>query len=154
MRKISGQLLSSKPVSVSTAAKLISDFAAFDNGSSATISLYLQRTADAFNHLLQFHDKNSGAHNPETAHELEKYYLNKSPDGKTVNDSKKRGKKNKRTTGANPNEDRVKDLVSEDKEEIKEDSKKLKKKRKNDGSEGESKKRRRLEGPKLQNLQV
>ncbi|CAA0814773.1 Unknown protein [Striga hermonthica] len=143
MRKISGQLLSSKPVSVSTAAKLISDFAAFDNGSSATISLYLQRTADAFNHLLQFHDKNSDAHNPERAHQLETYYLDTSPDGKTVNDSNIRGKNNKRAAGANPNED----LVSEDKEEIKEDPKKMKKnRRKKDGSKEESRKRRRLEG--------
>ncbi|KAL8053166.1 hypothetical protein ABFX02_05G053600 [Erythranthe guttata] len=57
MRKISGQLLSSKPISLSRAAKLISRFAAVDNGSSPVVSLYLQRTADAFNNLVQFHSK-------------------------------------------------------------------------------------------------
>ncbi|KAL7119759.1 hypothetical protein ACP275_02G082100 [Erythranthe tilingii] len=53
MRKISGQLISSKPVTLSRAAKLISRFAAVENGSSATVSLYLKRTADAFNNSVQ-----------------------------------------------------------------------------------------------------
>ncbi|KAL2476328.1 Uncharacterized protein Adt_37064 [Abeliophyllum distichum] len=55
--KMSGQLVSEKPVSLSRAAKLLSRFAAVDNGSSGAVPLYLQRTADSFNHLVQFHSK-------------------------------------------------------------------------------------------------
>ncbi|XP_022877149.1 uncharacterized protein LOC111395406 [Olea europaea var. sylvestris] len=55
--KMSAQLVSEKPVSLSRAAKLLSRFASVDNGSSGAVPLYLQRTADAFNHLVQFHSK-------------------------------------------------------------------------------------------------
>ncbi|KAL2545730.1 protein pxr1 [Forsythia ovata] len=54
---MSAQLVSEKPVSLSRAAKLLSRFAAVDNGSSGAVPLYLQRTADSFNHLVQFHSK-------------------------------------------------------------------------------------------------
>ncbi|CAI9785517.1 unnamed protein product [Fraxinus pennsylvanica] len=55
---MSAQLVSAKPVSLSRAAKLLSRFAAVDNGSAGAVPLYLQRTSDAFNHLVQFHSKN------------------------------------------------------------------------------------------------
>ncbi|KAL6566276.1 hypothetical protein OROGR_001891 [Orobanche gracilis] len=161
MRKITGQLLSSKPVSISRAAKLLTRFAAVDNGSSATVSLYLQRTADAFNQLVQFHSKHPKnsvvgiSPNRERARKSET-----TPNGKTVEDSKNRGGKDKKTVNeaaeADPNEDGVRDLKREEKEEKKEkkkkkkmnsddgddDSKKKKKKRKSDGDEEKSKKKR------------
>lgn len=55
--KISGRVVSRKAISLSRAAKLISRFAAVENGSSPAVSIYLHRTSDAFNHLLQFHSK-------------------------------------------------------------------------------------------------
>ncbi|KAL3635869.1 hypothetical protein CASFOL_020416 [Castilleja foliolosa] len=55
MRKISGQIISSKPVSLTRAAKHINQFAAVDSGSSAAVALYLQRTANSFSQLVQFH---------------------------------------------------------------------------------------------------
>ncbi|KAI3453243.1 hypothetical protein Pfo_009906 [Paulownia fortunei] len=162
MRKISGQLLSTKPVSLSRAAKLISRFAAVDNGSSATVSLYLQRTADAFNHLVQFHDKhlkNSDVENSPDRKRAQKSQtdrLEKNPDGKPAQDSKSIGKRDKKTVNgvaeANPYEDEVKDLKSGEKEQRKdeeeEEKKKKKKKRKSDAvdSQEKSSKKRRAEG--------
>ncbi|KAG8389320.1 hypothetical protein BUALT_Bualt02G0217100 [Buddleja alternifolia] len=57
MRKMSGKLVSSKRISLSRSAILKSHFASVENGSSPTVSMYLQRTAGAFNHLADFHDK-------------------------------------------------------------------------------------------------
>ncbi|KZV16754.1 hypothetical protein F511_35974 [Dorcoceras hygrometricum] len=57
MRKISGNIVWTRPMSLSRAAKLLSRFASVDNGSSAAISVYLQRATEAFNHLVQFHSK-------------------------------------------------------------------------------------------------
>ncbi|XP_057774057.1 uncharacterized protein LOC130993248 [Salvia miltiorrhiza] len=57
--KISGRVVSTKPISLSRAAKLISRFAAVENGSSPAVSLYLQRTSNAFNLLVQSQDKRS-----------------------------------------------------------------------------------------------
>ncbi|KAG8368455.1 hypothetical protein BUALT_Bualt15G0047200 [Buddleja alternifolia] len=56
MRKMSGQVVSTRRVSLSRAAILMSRFAAVDNGSSPTVSIYLQRAAEAFTHLADFHD--------------------------------------------------------------------------------------------------
>ncbi|KAL1565432.1 hypothetical protein AAHA92_07651 [Salvia divinorum] len=58
--KISGRVLSTKPISLSRAAKLVSRFAAVENGSSPAVSIYLERTSDAFNRLLQSHSKADG----------------------------------------------------------------------------------------------
>lgn len=55
--KISGRVVSRKAISLSRASKLISRFAAVENGSSPAVSIYLHRTSDAFNHLVQFHSK-------------------------------------------------------------------------------------------------
>ncbi|KAL6505938.1 hypothetical protein OROHE_023317 [Orobanche hederae] len=150
MRKITGQLISSKPVSISRAAKLLTRFAAVDNGSSATVSLYLQRTADAFNQLVQFHSKhpkNSAVEiipDREKARKSETDNLEKIPDAKTVVDSKNRGGKDKKTVNeaaeANPNEDDVRDLKREEKEEKKE---KKKKKKMKSGDDDDSKKKKK-----------
>ncbi|KAL7110937.1 hypothetical protein ACP275_05G057000 [Erythranthe tilingii] len=130
MRKISGQLLSSKPISLSRAAKLISRFAAVDNGSSPVVSLYLQRTADAFNNLVQFHsnrsktgdvesspDRNRAPKHPEDRPE-------RNSDGAAAEDS---------NGGANPNSVEVQNSRSEEK--------KRKKKSKSDSAVDDSKER-------------
>ncbi|KAL6543909.1 hypothetical protein OROGR_010406 [Orobanche gracilis] len=164
MRKITGQLLSSKPVSISRAAKLLTRFAAVDNGSSATVSLYLQRTADAFNQLVQFHSKrpkNSAVEISPDRKKARKYETEnheKTPDAKTLEDSKNRGRKDKKTVNeaaeANPNEEDVRDLKREEKEDKKkkkmksdddgddDSNKKKTKKRKRDGDEEKSKQKR------------
>lgn len=57
MRKISGNVVWTRPMSLSRAAKLLSRFSSVDNGSSAAVSMYLQRASEAFDHLVQFHSK-------------------------------------------------------------------------------------------------
>nr|GMD33069.1 nucleolar protein 58-like [Ipomoea batatas] len=55
MKTISGKVISTKPVSLSDAAVIISDFAATETGASDAVSVYIRRAADAFNQLVQFH---------------------------------------------------------------------------------------------------
>ncbi|KAL0326764.1 UNVERIFIED_CONTAM: hypothetical protein Sangu_1754400 [Sesamum angustifolium] len=164
MRKISGQVLSTKPVSLARAAKLVSRFAGVDNGSSAAVSLYLQRTAEAFNHLVQFHNKRKTGTDLENSPERKRVQKSqtdrpeKNPDGKEAQDGKSRGKRGRKTeTGVaeeNPFEDEVKDSKSGAEEQMKEKRKKKKKERESDGvdlegktnSKKSSKKSRRHEG--------
>ncbi|KAI3467923.1 hypothetical protein Pfo_024586 [Paulownia fortunei] len=99
MRKISGHVVSRKPVSLSRAAKLMSRFAAVDNGSSPTVSMYLQRAADAFNHLVEFHEKRSKISNLDngpdqnSVRKLQRDGLEKSPDEDKGKDSENRAEK-------------------------------------------------------------
>ncbi|KAL2233210.1 protein pxr1 [Sesamum indicum] len=162
MRKISGQVLSTKPVSLARAAKLVSRFAGVDNGSSSAVSLYLQRTAEAFNHLVQFHSKRKTGdleNSPDRKRVQNEQTdgLEKNPYGKEAQDGKRRGKRERKTeTGVaeeNPFEDEVRVSKSGAEEQMKE--KKKKKKRESDGvdlegksnSKKSSKKSRRHEGP-------
>ncbi|KAL0409090.1 UNVERIFIED_CONTAM: hypothetical protein Sradi_1843400 [Sesamum radiatum] len=162
MRKISGQVLSTKPVSLARAAKLVSRFAGVDNGSSSAVSLYLQRTAEAFNHLVQFHNKRKTGdlENSPDRKRVQNAQINsleKNPDGKEAQDGKSRGKRERKTetrvAEENPFEDEVKDSKSGAEEHMKE-KKKKKKKRDSDGvdlegksnSKKSSKKSRRHEG--------
>ncbi|XP_019154456.1 PREDICTED: uncharacterized protein LOC109150910 [Ipomoea nil] len=55
MKTISGKVISTKPVSLSDAAAILSDFAATETGASDAVSVYIRRAADAFNQLVQFH---------------------------------------------------------------------------------------------------
>nr|GME13279.1 nucleolar protein 58-like [Ipomoea batatas] len=55
MKTISGKVISTKPVSLSDAAVIISGFAATETGASDAVSVYIRRAADAFNQLVQFH---------------------------------------------------------------------------------------------------
>ncbi|GLU07940.1 hypothetical protein SLE2022_248780 [Rubroshorea leprosula] len=55
MKTITGRVISSTPVSLSKAAKIVSNFAAVENGASQAISAYIRRTAVSFNELNQIH---------------------------------------------------------------------------------------------------
>ncbi|XVF68647.1 hypothetical protein PTKIN_Ptkin11bG0018200 [Pterospermum kingtungense] len=55
MKTLTGKVVSSTPISVSKAAKIIANFAATDNGASQAISAYLRRASASFNELKQFH---------------------------------------------------------------------------------------------------
>ncbi|CAH9095345.1 unnamed protein product [Cuscuta epithymum] len=56
MKLISGRVISSRVVSLSDAATIISSFAASETGASDAISVYVRRAADAFNQLAMFHN--------------------------------------------------------------------------------------------------
>ncbi|XWS74217.1 hypothetical protein CRYUN_Cryun02cG0197000 [Craigia yunnanensis] len=55
MKTVTGKILSSTPISVSNAAKIIANFAATDNGASQAVSAYLRRTSASFNELKPLH---------------------------------------------------------------------------------------------------
>lgn len=65
MKTLSGKVISTKPVSLSDAAAILSDFASTETGASDAVSVYIRRAADAFNQLVQFHNdmrpSNSGS---------------------------------------------------------------------------------------------
>ncbi|XP_074267835.1 uncharacterized protein LOC141591421 [Silene latifolia] len=55
MKTVSGKVLSTQPISVSRAAKLISAFTASDNEASPAFSAYLRRSSAAFTELVHLH---------------------------------------------------------------------------------------------------
>ncbi|MCL7045649.1 hypothetical protein MKW94_005836 [Papaver nudicaule] len=55
MKTISGAVVSSKPVSLSTAASHMKGFLAADMGVPPALSAYVQRTTSAFNELVRLH---------------------------------------------------------------------------------------------------
>ncbi|KAL2927801.1 Signal recognition particle receptor FtsY [Bienertia sinuspersici] len=57
MKTVSGEVVSSTPVSVSKAAKILSNFASSDNGASPAFAAYLKRSSASFNELAQLHKK-------------------------------------------------------------------------------------------------
>uniref|UniRef100_A0A5B6YY22 Uncharacterized protein n=1 Tax=Davidia involucrata TaxID=16924 RepID=A0A5B6YY22_DAVIN len=57
MRTVSGKVESTKPISLSKAAKVLSAFAAAETGASQAVSTYLKRTSVSFNELIQFHQE-------------------------------------------------------------------------------------------------
>ncbi|KAI5666174.1 hypothetical protein M9H77_16027 [Catharanthus roseus] len=62
MKTISGRLISSKTISLSRAARNLSGFVGHENGASDAVSLYLKRTAEAFNRLVSFHKELKNPH--------------------------------------------------------------------------------------------
>ncbi|KAI4342360.1 hypothetical protein MLD38_026997 [Melastoma candidum] len=57
MKTVSGHIISSKPVSISRAAKFLSNFVECDNGASGAVTAILQQTAAAFDELSELHKK-------------------------------------------------------------------------------------------------
>ncbi|CAL0332719.1 unnamed protein product [Lupinus luteus] len=55
MKTISGNCVSSKQISLSKAAKILSKFVSVDNGASQVTNAYLHRASTAFNELKQLH---------------------------------------------------------------------------------------------------
>lgn len=64
MKTVSGIVVSSKPVSLSKAARVLSKFMASDNGASPAFAAYLKRASASFDELVQLRKelKGSGAH--------------------------------------------------------------------------------------------
>lgn len=113
MRTISGRVVSTAPVSLSDAAAIMTDFAASDTGASDAVSVYISRAADAFNRLVQFHNRRSQGHpgdvlrlkssiNPETVkkEEEEPVHVQKVPEG---NHKSKKHKKRRDSDSSNGN---------------------------------------------------
>ncbi|XP_057475049.1 uncharacterized protein LOC130763113 [Actinidia eriantha] len=55
MKTVSGQIISTKAISLSKAAKVLSNFVAAENGASDAVSAYLRRASASFDELVQFH---------------------------------------------------------------------------------------------------
>ncbi|CAL5352882.1 unnamed protein product [Camellia sinensis] len=55
MKTISGNVTSTKPISLSKASKILSNFVTAETGASHAVSAYLKRASASFNELVQFH---------------------------------------------------------------------------------------------------
>ncbi|PSR95152.1 Neurofilament light polypeptide like [Actinidia chinensis var. chinensis] len=55
MKTVSGQIISTKAISLSKAAKVLSNFVAAETGASDAVSAYLRRASASFDELVQFH---------------------------------------------------------------------------------------------------
>ncbi|WOG93410.1 hypothetical protein DCAR_0312694 [Daucus carota subsp. sativus] len=55
MKSVSAHVVSSKPVSLAAASRILSNFVSMENGASHAVSVYLRRAATSFANLNQFH---------------------------------------------------------------------------------------------------
>lgn len=55
MKTVSGKVISTRPVSLAKASKVLSKFVSVDNGASPAISIYLGKASEAFDELVHFH---------------------------------------------------------------------------------------------------
>ena len=55
MKTVSGEIISTKAISLSKAAKVLSNFVAAETGASDAVSAYLRRASASFDELVQFH---------------------------------------------------------------------------------------------------
>ncbi|KAL8458697.1 hypothetical protein ACS0TY_036268 [Phlomoides rotata] len=140
MRKISGQVVSTKVTTLSRAAEIVSRFAAVDNGSSSAVSLYLHRTAEAFNNLVQFHDKRSKLKKMESRPNLQTNVAEKSLSGGEGKDSENKVRKKDKKRFNNLGET---NLRGDETEDVEISVKKKKKKRKSDDSDMKEKSSRK-----------
>lgn len=61
MKTVSGEILSSHPISLSKAAKILSKFSQVDNGATPSFAAYLRRASTSFNELVQVHKELKGS---------------------------------------------------------------------------------------------
>lgn len=73
MKTISGHSVSTKEISLSKAAKILSKFVSADNGASHVINAYLHRASSSFNELNQLHKelKSPHSHKKHKRHKIE-----------------------------------------------------------------------------------
>ncbi|KAK4763480.1 hypothetical protein SAY87_012918 [Trapa incisa] len=55
MKTVSGEIITTRPVSLSKASKVLSRFVTVDNGASHPIGIYLRKASEAFHELVEFH---------------------------------------------------------------------------------------------------
>lgn len=72
MKTISGRCVSVKDISLSKAAKILSNFVSADNGASHVINAYLHRASEAFNELNQLHKELELPHTHKKKHKRER----------------------------------------------------------------------------------
>ncbi|KAL7247605.1 hypothetical protein ACSBR2_002510 [Camellia fascicularis] len=93
MKTVSGEVISTKPISLSKSAKVLSNFVSADTGGSQAVSSYLTRASASFNALVQFHKELKNCkfdHIESTNNENPVKYEHKSEEnevGLTVEDS-------------------------------------------------------------------
>lgn len=101
-KTVTGKLVSTKPISLSNAAKYISRFTSENRGRSQAVSAYLQRASDSFNSLVQFQKKLKGSHSRreeqvsqllELAAKVEALgTADENPPGEKIENSERKGK--------------------------------------------------------------
>lgn len=115
MRAVTGSVSSSKRVSVSKAADILSRFAAAETGARRDVAAYLKRASAAFDELVRFHrEVRDGRRRPERGSQAEEMETRKRRAGRD-------GNPNPREVEGNPREKPEKEIrqirdVEEDKE--------------------------------------
>lgn len=61
MKTVSGKVVSTKPISLSKATKVLSNFVTIETGASQAVSAYLRRALVSFSELAQFHKELKGS---------------------------------------------------------------------------------------------
>ncbi|KAL3530666.1 hypothetical protein ACH5RR_009988 [Cinchona calisaya] len=105
MKTVTGKVVSTKPISLSTAAKHLSRFTSLENTSSNAVRVYLTRASDAFNSLVQFHKDLRGptSHRKRKASEpldsdvkIETLFtFDENPHGENIKNEENKGKRKK-----------------------------------------------------------
>ncbi|XP_068667777.1 uncharacterized protein [Aristolochia californica] len=68
MKSLSAAVISSEPISVKAASRILTRFVSKENGASKAVSSYLKRTCVSINELIQFH-RELKSHKPNRRHE-------------------------------------------------------------------------------------
>lgn len=155
MKTVSEKLISSKPISLSKAAKILSGFAAHEHGASDAVSVYLDCAAGAFNRLVSFHKDLKNPHS-YLKHGTPRVKTEENPDvgkvesrGKSNNNADSEVEVNGFGAGLDFEDNGVKDLVNERTSE-KKHKKKVKIEKISDEDGEEMKKKRTKEKLKIE----
>ncbi|KAF5930916.1 hypothetical protein HYC85_031789 [Camellia sinensis] len=139
MKTISGNVTSTKPISLSKASKILSNFVTAETGASHAVSAYLKRASASFNELVQFH-KELKASKPDRRlknnvqdHPL-KYEHNSEEEYEEDGVGKKHKKKKKKRKSEGVDDEEVVDSAEQSNSKKK---KKKKKKRKSEEADDE-----------------
>ncbi|KAI7728749.1 hypothetical protein M8C21_028678 [Ambrosia artemisiifolia] len=163
MKTVSGKIISTKSVSLSKAANILSNFVTSDNGASQPVGVYLRRASEAFNELVYFKkhlrskkhsSKDDASTKSDVSHRSFEEHRTEEVEGKLRKKEKKRKKTEASLLSGENDKPAVEVKDGNETMSVKNEEKKKKKKRKNavvDGGETsnsvthERKKRRRTE---------
>lgn len=106
MKNVSGKLLSSRPINLAEASEIISGFSAIDNGASDAVRIFLRRTSDAFDSLVQLHKELKSPHSHRSKHASQLIDSDVKPDisAGTVENPEEKTQKRKKNRGLEPYE--------------------------------------------------
>lgn len=98
MKAVTGSVTSSRAISLSKAARVLSRFVSTENGASQAVSAYLKRASSSFDELIQFHKNLKSRNHSNLNAETERQGRNLEEEIGHFDDQGKRKKKRKRNS--------------------------------------------------------